>query len=94
MVSQEGSHFTLPPSRKNPPRRGDTPHPPSFGAGRDSPGPREERVYIEQGRPRVTFTAMVDELSLHFTIRLIGPSCSCSVPVPTERLTHGVPFED
>ena len=89
MVSQEGTHFTRHPSRKKA----------SLGAGRESPKPIEERVYIEQGHPRVTSLqwAMSAFWWLHFTIckkGLIGPCCSCSAPVPTERLTHGIPFED
>ena len=42
MVCEEGSHRLGPPSKKSPKRGGIPPHPPSFGVGRESPGPRDE----------------------------------------------------
>ena len=61
MVCEEGSHFTRPPSKKAPKEGGILPHRPSFGVGRESPGPREERVIYRAGGFPAHFTAMAEE---------------------------------
>ena len=50
MVYEEGSHVTIPRSRKSPKRGGIPPIPPLFGVGRESPGLETRWVYREQGK--------------------------------------------
>ena len=57
MVCEEGSHRLGPPSRKSPKRGGIPPHPPSFGVGRESPGPRDEVGLYREGEGPVHVTA-------------------------------------